>query len=225
MKKLLLVLVLLPIFSEAQNVEAGLDRTAYFNRYLIKELPFPPSEQQGSFYLNENWIVGKIVLKNDEIIDSFPIRYDLKHNYLEIDVDGSIKVCALALIKNFSYSGSTVYYNTYSVNKNSQMPDGICQVLIDGKLQLVNYQYLSVIEPTYNQALDVGERNEKLIKKTQLYVIVRNELFEVKGNLKGNRHIFLDQMPKVKAYMKDNKLKFNSIEEIKKIFEFYEQNI
>ncbi|HNP20008.1 MAG TPA: hypothetical protein PKL31_16335 [Fulvivirga sp.] len=228
MKQLLLGLTLLPFFSVAQNVEAGLDRAAHFNRYLIKELPLPPPEQKGSFYLNENWEVGNVVLKNEAVIKSYPIRYDLKHNYLEINVAGSIKVCALALLKNFSYlslDDSIVYYNTYSIYNDKTMPDGICQLLIDDQIQLINYQFLAIIKSNYNEALDIGERNQKTIKKTQLYVIVRNEVFEVKGSLKGNRNIFLDQITKVKAYMKTNKLKFNSIGDITKIFEYYNQII
>ncbi|MEQ8927830.1 MAG: hypothetical protein RLO81_18580 [Fulvivirga sp.] len=226
MKKILFLLMCVPAATYAQVVGAVTDTKSNNPGEVIDLLPLPPPKLEGTFYLNDEWIVGDLWLKNNKVIKGFPLKYDLKNQLLEINTEHGIKVCQLPLIEKFvikePLKDSVKYYNTSVVNNVTfDLPQGICEVLVNDKVKVLKYQYLEIKEATYNAAINMGERNDKVLKKERLYAVVRDEVFELKNKVGKNEEVFGDKTAQVEDFAKKNGLKLKEDAEIIKVFEYY----
>jgi hypothetical protein len=224
MIRLIILLFIVPMFTNAQRIDL-IDKSVNPGE-IIDELPLPPPGLKGSLYIADDWVNGDIWLKNNKVLRGYPIKFDLKNNLLEINADGNIKVCALPLLERFSYKAilgdSIDYYNTSVVNNVTfDLPKGVCRILLNDKVQLIQYEYIEIVKANYNVAIDMGSKDNKAIKKTKPYVIVNDNVYEVKGSIKKNFEIFKVHFKKVESFVKENKLKFKSDQDLTKIFEFY----
>ncbi len=230
MKKIISVLFLCPFFAVGQNeVIAVIDKNTNPGE-VIDELPIPPPKLEGSLYLFDDWITGDVFLKNNKVLKGYPIRYDLKNQLLEINASGEIKVCQLPLLKSFAYKepigDSIFYHNTSEVNNITyDLPKGVCQILLDGKIKLVKYEYIEIKEATYNVALSMGERNDKALKKSKIFALVNDNVFAVKGSIKKNETLFKDNLKEIENFVKKNKLKLKNESHLIRIFQFYQELI
>ncbi|QSE96033.1 hypothetical protein [Fulvivirga lutea] len=226
MKKLLFLIICIPTLSFSQSVSAVTDTKSANPGEVIDQLPLPPPKLEGTFYLNEDWVEGDLWLKNQKVLRGFPLKYDLKNQLLEIKTEYGIKVCQLPLIEKFvikqPLKDSIHYYNTSVVNNITfDVPKGICEILVNDKVKVIKYQYMEIKEATYNVALSAGERNDKVLKKDKHYVIVRDQVFELKNKVKKNDEVFGQKTSEVEAFAKKNNLKLKDDAEIIKVFEYY----
>ncbi len=192
----------------------------------LKEMPVAPPEVEGSSYLNEEWLLGNIEIKRNNIIEDVPIRYDIKNQSLEIKYDGQVKICPLDRIHNFSYlnfeGNQFKYFNTSEVNNiRFDLPKGICRILVNDNTKLIKYIYAETIKSNYNVALAIGDPNHKIVIKETPFAIANDEVYEVKSTLKANSNIFGTKTELIKSFAKKNKLKFTDDEDLIQIFEYY----
>jgi hypothetical protein len=192
----------------------------------LKIMPVAPPETIGSTYLNDEWVLGNIEIKQNTLIENLPIRYDLGNQTLEIKYEGEVKICPLDRIQNFSYlnveSNLFKYFNTSEVNNiGFDLPKGICRVLIKDKATLIKYIYTQKIEGNYNLALSMGDPDHKIVKKETPYAIINDTVYEVKNNFNRNSEIFGSKSAEMKAFIKKNKLKFKEENDLTQIFEHY----
>lgn len=214
------------LFSIASNIFAQSPTEPLTRASALKVMPVAPPETEGSSYLNEEWVQGNIEIKQNTLIEDLPIRYDLGNQTLEIKYEGEVKICPLDRIQNFSYlnigGNQFKYFNTTEVNNiGFDLPKGICRVLVDDNTTLIKYIYSEKIQGNYNLALAMGDPNDKIVVKETPYAIVNDKVYEVKGSFKRNQDIFSDKSSQVKSFIKKNKLKFKSEEDLTEIFEYY----
>lgn len=192
----------------------------------LKTMPVAAPEVEGTVFLHDEWVIGTIQIKKNTVVEDVPIRYNMDNQTLEIKYEGEVKICPLERLHSFAYlnfKGSQFkYYNTSEVNNiGFDIPKGICRIIVDDKIRLLQYVYLETIKSNYNVALATGDPNHKLVKKETPYAIVNDKVYEVKGNFKGNQDIFGDKSSQVKSFIKKNKLKFKTDEDLTQIFEYY----
>jgi hypothetical protein len=192
----------------------------------LKTMPVAPPEVEGTVFLNDEWVVGTIEIKKNTIVEDVPIRYNMDNQTLEIKYEGEIKICPLDRLHSFAYlnfKGSQFkYYNTSEVNNISfDIPKGICRIIVDDKIKLLQYVYLETIKSDYNVALATGDPNHKLVKKETPYAIVDDTVYEVKNSFNRNSDIFGNKSSQVKAFIKKNKLRFKDESELTQIFEYF----
>lgn len=215
-------------FSQTTNQEISiLDRNVNPGQ-VINELPLPPPGMEGSFYLNENWLTGDFTITNsDKLYKNFPLRYDLKNQLLEIENNDQTKICTLPVLRTFSYRNHNneieSYINTELIDDaNKILPKSIAQVLYEDKLMLIGVPYVEVKDPTYVPAIDMGNRNQKILKKIDYYVINNARAHKITGpSFKKNEGIFGNKKSDVENYIKENRLKFNKEDDLVKIFNYY----
>lgn len=215
-------------FSQTTNQEISiLDRNVNPGQ-VINELPLPPPGMEGSFYLNENWLTGDFTITNsDKLYKNFPLRYDLKNQLLEIENNDQTKICTLPVLRTFSYRNHNneieSYINTELIDDaNKILPKSIAQVLYEDKLMLIGVPYVEVKDPTYVPAIDMGNRNQKILKKIDYYVINNARAHKITGSsFKKNEGIFGNKKSDVENYIKENRLKFNKEDDLVKIFDYY----
>ncbi|MBL6448000.1 hypothetical protein JMN32_16910 [Fulvivirga sp. 29W222] len=214
--------------SQSTNQEISiLDRNVNPGQ-IINELPLPPPGVEGSFYLNESWLIGDFTITNsDKLYKNFPLRYDLKNHILEIENDNKTKVCTLPVLKTFSYRNQNnvveSYINTSLIDDaNKILPKSIAQIFYEDKLLLIGVPYIEVKDPTYVAAIDMGNRNKTILKKVDYYVVINKKAHKITGSsFKKNQEIFGNKGNDIESFTKENKLKFNREMDLVKIFDYY----
>jgi hypothetical protein len=194
------------------------------NNSFITQLPRAAPEVEGNVYLADDYLPGKIELKNGMIVDGHSFRYNLKEDMLEIMADNQIRVLRGERVKAFSWreseSGATENFVSslnYALDNVPQI--GFVKVLADGDWQLLSKYFLVVSKGQYVEALDAGIRDTKISKKETFF-------FSHDGNLIATtpKKDFIDRVGDddraLAAYMKDKKLSTKSVVDLKAIHSF-----
>ena len=228
------------MFNTALAQEAGVGNTASNagNDYLQKQnavdrisvinpntatfgVPLPPSELEGDFYLISEFKQGKFELTTSpKLYEDFMIRYDLRSNLIEINYDDGIRGLDGSKVKYFELlnakSNYTRYVNANQLDaKGDPLPENkFVEVLIQDDIPLYSYEEISIKKADYNIALNVGSRNDQVIKKPVYLSIVDGQAIEL---TKGKNSTVYSLLPgkeeELKAFAKQNKIKANSVED------------
>lgn len=227
--KFLVFISMIAIFNpiKGQSIgEAALnDWTGNPNR-ILTEIRLPPPTVTGSLYLNDYWNIGSIKLKSNTILSNYSLKYDLGNNNLEIKDGDSIKICTLRLLDSFYWRevgqpDSVLYVNAdrFSLTDYERVI-GVLRVISFGKINLYSRSHIEILSPTYNAALNVGDRNKKAVKRRNFYLSRYNNLVEIESK-KQLLSYFSDEAIQIENYMRKNKLKIKNEEDLKQIIDFY----
>ncbi len=194
---------------------------------MLDELRSPPPRTEGTTYIFDEWFKGTIYFKKGTILRDHKLKYDLDNNLLEIDSKYGIKVCPLILVKRFELKtepNSTVNYVNLSTikDRNDHLPVGVAQVLFDEGVQLLEYPYIYVKEPTYVAQLDMGHKNKKILIKKKKYIITPYGISEIKEAKKKIPPLFKDKQEVVEKYVQQNGLNLKKNEDLIKLVEYYD---
>ena len=91
--------------------------------------------------------------------------------------------------------------------------------MVDDEIKLLKRIFLSVKKPTYNQALDVGSKNSKILKEEEYYIAVDNSLTKLKSK-KDIGEALPKYKAKTEAFIKNNKVKFNTENDLIALIEY-----
>lgn len=228
MKKLLiLVLSVIWVSAVAQIGEVEVIDPTVNPGGIIDELHLPPPATEGNIYLNDEWLPGSLMINGAQELTNQLIRYDIKHKHLEIKMAEEVKVCPLSLLESFSWFDKELKDSSHFVNINN-IPNqtefydnGILQVLYEEKAALYRLYYLEFQESTYVQALDMGRRSNKIIKKSSSLLFSSGKLYTLSNSMKNNKAAFGDDFKEVEKFAKDNKLKMKNDEDLVGIVRHY----
>ncbi len=183
---------------------------------------------KGSVYWFDEWNQGAILLKNGQKVDQYEVKYDIQSWMLEINTPKGVKILPGAKVKEFYLEKAVGKENTeryhlinlreyFEQNIPSQ---GFYELLVDGSYPLVKNFELDMLKPNYVPALDAGETQSKIIKKTRYYLIKNKILIELPSSRKKFTDIIKKIKPEVADFMKENKLKPKNEEEMIEIITF-----
>lgn len=224
MKKLYLCLsVLISLEVSAQNQVDNRDPVVERQYGIIKEVKAKPSGTIGSVYLNEDWVVGKVELSSGDEIANIPMNYDLENKILELNTDKGIKIVELNNLKYFelgSPNSSRKFYNfTY---KDIKGMTGIAEELVTGEVSLFSKPEIVKIQANYNQALDVGEKSDRIIKKEKLFLVKDGEANDVTNSGKRILTYLKEKREEIEALVKKENLSYRKRDDI--VFIIYKYN-
>ncbi len=205
---------------------------------IIYGVPQESGKVQGDVYLDIEWqkadvwfypeVVARYDPKASDKVSSLPIRIDLGNQYVEFKLPEGVKAIEGASIKRIEIqNGGSVRtlenLKQYGV-KNTDM-EGFAEIISDGKIKVVKHIKLWLKQPTYNVALNVGERDAKLVKSKEYYVVnqrnnsITLEKFKPsKGWLKKTTK---SKAKKVEAYMRDQQLDPKKDADLSNILAYY----
>lgn len=193
----------------------------------IVTMPAAPGIKVAEVYLSPEWKRSSVaVYGNDNLLDGFPVRYDLKANSLEFNINNEIKVLDVRRVKSMVWLDSLTHIPHNFVNGKEYMVNNIpmtalLEVLVEGKLGLYKeYQYW-IKKPDFNPALNVGSPDERIYKKSVFYFGTEKVLQAVPEKKKAVPAIFGDQKEAMKAYVKKQKLSVGKEDDLVKLFEYY----
>lgn len=195
-------------------------------------IPLEPGRVLGDAYLTDDWKRTTFLLYDiDKMIEGYSARYEIELDQFEIKTTAGIKVLSGKRVKSFVLLDSLTKMPHYFVNgrdfKNAgNTPlSGFFEVLAEGELTLLSQTEVAVKKPTYNQALDMGTRDTRLVKRTKFYYIDAEVVSELPSSRKKLLPVFGEDAPEVQSFLKLNSLSLDEPQHLKVLFEHYNDQL
>jgi len=221
MKRIIIFfLVLISIQSYSQKVEVykigGHGVTSHLQLVTKEE-----KKDKLSVYYYNDWKMARIVLFTGEEIRSYPVKYDLTRNIIEIKTEEEIKLLSIGRVNEIHWTATgEVFYNTMIFDNFDEQ--GFFTKLHEGKISLLKKPYMKVIESNYVAEFDAGEEEDQYVKRFKYYYVIDNKVREFKKSKRNVLKLFNDNSEQIKDYISSKKLKCNNDIDLIKIFNYYE---
>ncbi|MBW8358412.1 MAG: hypothetical protein K0M63_01265 [Weeksellaceae bacterium] len=215
MKKLLTVLCAVAgIFVLAQNDMNFTPQKALEDQWYRTVFNENIADVQGSPYHESKFIPARLE-GTQEFISA---RYNVYHDNLEFNKDGKIMVVPKSdTYKSFRF--------TLSNEKIELINDGYYFHIYEGKKHQA-YKKEKLKFQKFQKATSgyVDDTPAKFLNLPDTYfLLINNQLVEIPKNQKTFANLFPDKKDEIIKFMKDNKTKLNSENDIKKVLKFIDQ--
>jgi hypothetical protein len=188
-------------FAHAQYYTSSANNVRFVNRPngFITQLPPAPPALVGSYYLYSDWTIGDVFLKDSTSLRGLSLRLDVKHNNIEINHAGEIKIlpvakCLVVLVKK--NDGTTEeFVNADLFVQRYGNTQGLLRSVVAGDVALFAKTNAETISANYNAALDVGKRDNEIVLNTIYYFAKGNKLIPASENKKKFKAIMADEFP------------------------------
>ncbi|MBL0742909.1 hypothetical protein [Chryseolinea lacunae] len=238
MKKQLLVVVLvalcaasyaqtvLPSNMRAQNTLQQLDAIST-NKDILYGIPMPPPQVIGDTYYKLYWSPTSLLLYTDKMVEGFPARYDIYADEVELRGKNGVRVMPSKLIKSFVWIDSVSKEPTYFVNAKDFLTEskaplkGFFEVMAEGSVTLLKRMTVYVKKADYNAVLNVGNRDDKIMKESTLFYLKGSTALEVPSSKKKLLPVFGDKATAVEQYIKEKDLSLSKENDLKSVFAYY----
>ena len=95
------------------------------------------------------------------------------------------------------------------------------EVLTEGDRTLLSKTHVSVKEPTYNDKFDMGNRDTRILRKTEYYYAEGNVVSEVPSSKKKFLATFGKRSDEIEQYIRTHRLSLNQGIHLRLIYEYY----
>ncbi len=181
---------------------------------------------EGSFFINDDWSVGDVLLYNGKAITSMPLKYNLRDEMLLLlDANQISRVIRDDEIEKFEWFDVNKKLNVLFVNCLNYKLEGVpiigfFEVVTEGQVDLLLYRTLILDEGYYSVTHDAGRLNDEYKIKETLYLSSDQKLFEVKGK-KELFNYFGEYNEEIKQFMKNNNLGLKKTIELARVIDYY----
>jgi hypothetical protein len=195
----------------------------------IYGIPPEPKKLQGNFYLDTKWNKASILLyRDEELIEGYFVRYNINSNNFELRSENADDATTLPglRVRNIVWIDSEHGVPRYFINgmdfKDEGSPiAGFFEVLVDGKMPLVRRTVASIRESNYNQALMVGEPDDRVVKRYVYYYVEGKNVIEIPSNKKKILPIFGESKTEMEAFADTNNLNLKEASSLFSLFTHY----
>ena len=149
-------------------------------------IPLPKEELKGDFYLTKEFKGTNFVMKDGKTMERVPAKYNIQSNVFAIETDeGDFRSIPGVVVERFEYTdiiGRRVFVNINKYPRNPLEYIGFYELLYDGeKVKLFSKTETEILKPSYNVALDIGERAPKVTYRTKFYLYDKEEITNIKN--------------------------------------------
>ena len=194
------------------------------NNSILPGLAPPSGELVGDPFLTLTFNSGNYVLYDGTVVRNVPGKLDILRNEIYFKTAKGIRVFDGQKVKSFWYSDSLTstphtFINSREFNQRENDPEvGFLEIIQDGPVALLKKSKAYIIKSNYNQALNVGSRDDKIKKTYKFYYWADEVLNELPK--KTLTKIFGDKKNQVDDYIKVNNLDIREQKHLKLIFEY-----
>jgi len=230
MKKVLFLFLSLfavvPMVS-SQGIKSILDNDINPGKVLV-EFDNRTIDVKGTYYLDEDWSNGDILLKSGILIKNQVIRYDLEYDMLEIKIPDQIKIIPLRKLESYILfeepDANLLFVNCerYSFEDGTPL-SGICQVLDTGYYGGIIKFTCNLKEADYIPALDMGSKSHEIVLTSHIFLTKDKTIFKIPVKKKNFYNFYINPKVDIKLYMKKNKLNHRKPEDLAKVLHFINQ--
>ena len=185
---------------------------------------------EGSFFINNNWSVGNVILYSGKAIKGMPLKYNLRDEaLLLLDENQISRLLRDDEIEKFEWfdtekNKNTLFINCLDYNLNGVPMVGFLEVLTAGQVDLLLYRTLTLQEGYYSVTHDAGQLNDEYKINEFYYLSSEKSLYEIK-NKKALYEYTGDHSGEIKSFIKSNGLRVNNSDDLAKIIKYYNEII
>jgi hypothetical protein len=191
----------------------------------------------GSYYLDQDWSLATVrfypktistpkgIVKLDSLTD-VQIKIILYGNDVEFNTPEGVKVISGTLIKGYTLQKPNQLPKNYIstlefVDNYDKIKPSFFELLVDGKLKLLEYTRVNIQKPDYVEAFNTGSKDTKITKDKQLYITQGKEVLRLNTNKKEILKLMSDKKTEVESFIKQNNLSVKDRVDLLQIFKFY----
>ncbi|MEO1099260.1 MAG: hypothetical protein AAFX57_16130 [Bacteroidota bacterium] len=191
---------------------------------IVETKQLPVSEVSGTMYLDEEWYLGNIYLKNQSALNDVRLRYDIEKNQFELNQESQVRVLKGVLVSHFEYKDAQGQWKHYDSHVSfpglGQINEGFFERIVDGNPGLFLKSEIEVIKPNYLAALDVGERSTKYVKNEIFYLLLNGTTRALPKKRKEFYALFGDYTERIKEFAKANNINVKQREGLVQVIRF-----
>jgi len=195
------------------------------------------TEVLGSYYLDQDWSLATVrfypktistpkgTVKLDSLSD-VQIKIILYGNDVEFNTPEGVKVISGTLIKSFTLQKPNQLPKNYVstlefVDNYDKIKPSFFELLVDGKIKLLEYTKVNTQKPDYVEAFNTGSKDIKITKDKQLFITQGQEVLRLNTNKKEILELMSDKKAEVERFIKQNDLSVKDRVDLLQIFKFY----
>lgn len=223
---LLLLFSYVSIFAQVEDQDGVFSTNSYPGGIVETRELEKSSVVEGSFFINNNWSVGNVILYNGKAIKGMPLKYNLRDEVLLLlDKNQDSRLLRDDEIEKFEWfdtekNKSVLFMNCLDYELNGVPMVGFLEVLTAGKVDLLLYRTLTLQEGYYSVTHDAGQMNDEYKINEFLYLSSEKSLFEIK-NKKGLYKYAGDHESEIKSYAKKHGLRLKDPDDMAKLINYY----
>ncbi|MDL5048807.1 hypothetical protein QQ054_22600 [Oscillatoria amoena NRMC-F 0135] len=239
LRKLIVVVLLLQGATVFSQNTSGSTRTFMQNKYLLERMSspdqllsgtvqtLPPAapEVLGDDLLNPQFQKATFLLNDSSLLEGLPVKYYITRNEFDVKTKAGLRSLKGDRVKSFVWIDSASKKPQVFINaREFKRPDGsqgvgFFQLITEGNVSLLKQTEVIFKEADYHEALNVGSRDHKLIKKLHYYYLINNTFSPLPK--KKLETIFPDHQPEVQKFIKINSIDLAREDHLQALFEYY----
>ncbi|MEP6738260.1 MAG: hypothetical protein ABJA70_22235 [Chryseolinea sp.] len=196
---------------------------------MLYGIPLPPGKVVGDNYLYLNWKISALLLyEGSKLIEGYAVRYDIAADQLDIKTSNGVKMIEGKKVKSFMWIDSATTTPSYFINakdfRHNNVPmTGFFEVMVDGNHHLLKKTNVIIKTADYNPALSIGNRDDKILKKSEYYLASGSIVQQVPDSKKRLAAIFGDNNQSIQAYIRSADLSVKREDDLIQIVMHYNE--
>jgi hypothetical protein len=188
----------------------------------------------GTPYLDTTWAKGNLKLyqslqpvggKPVDSLSGLALRYNVQFNEIEILLNTYKDTKALrgSQVRSFSLerNGKNMVFVNTGLYEGEKLAPGFFEINVGGRLTLATFHKIDVRKPTYNVAVDAGDKDTRLIAGEDRYVLHNGKAEKFKPTKKALLELMQDKSAEMAAYLKANDPDLKSETALASVFTYY----
>ncbi len=176
----------------------------------------------GSGYLYEDWLKADIIFSDQDLrVQDIPVKIDINRSLVEIQYKNQIKILDASHVYSLILkAGKDTLITANALDQ--KLPYGFFRLIYNGQSTLLCHHSTRIKPANYNVALDVGSKNDEIVKVETYYAILNgkpvaleNRRNALKKQFSGNKKIF--------AFIKKNRINPKREADLVDLVKFYER--
>jgi hypothetical protein len=187
----------------------------------------------GDVYLDTTWHEGNIKLyqkigplgREGDSIPNVPVRYDIYLNEIEIMANNynDIRAVEAQHIQHFEITqkGNQRFFVNMREFESDESKTGFVERTTNGKLKSYLQTKIKIIKPTYNEALNTGSRDAKILKEQLFFIVEGKKLIRLSPSKKKLLELMSDKTTQIEAFAKEQELNYRDINDAIRLLQYY----
>jgi hypothetical protein len=175
----------------------------------------PAGKVIGDPYIDTVWqagnvkFYGRLNAKTDSLA-GVPVRIDLMANEVEIKAGATdIRATKAATVRyvdmNNRQGTSSRYINVREYRGDADELSGFFEQVVTGKFDLLQHPTIYIRRSNYNPAMNVGTKDDELMKKTDWYLGYKKRAIKFSPSKKAVLELMPDRKEQMEAYLKSKR--------------------
>ncbi len=224
MRLVLLILAIGQLFSN--NLKAQTFYNNDPNNNFFNELKIVDNNKQlkGNHYLSDDWQVADVIISGESIeIKDVRIMIDITNSVVELQLKDRIVVLPSQNTEEIRIKGviPMLFYSRASIDING--PKGFYKQIYNGGMKLYCHYSTRIEESQYNEALAVGERDDRIVQIKSYYLEIIDNLIQLESK-KGKLIEQLNGGSELEKFAKKNGINIKKEKDLIALIEFADKN-